>query len=239
MEQVTTKKCTLCGKEYPATAEYFYRNKARIDGLRCDCKICMNARNKKYWEKHAGKRYQIHKAYVESHRDRLTELAKVYRKNHSDEIRARKKAYSREHKDELAQKTKDWIKKNPDKYRAFPSKQKDYNNVKVQRCIARKSGRISTLSVSEWKRIKSEFANSCAYCGVQTDDLQQDHFVPKSLGGNHEVGNIIPACKSCNSSKNNKEFSIWYRSSNVYNLAREQKIIQFIRNEQEQKNNNG
>lgn len=37
---MTTKTCSKCNKEYPATTEYFYKNKASKDGLHCYCKNC-------------------------------------------------------------------------------------------------------------------------------------------------------------------------------------------------------
>ena len=49
------KTCTKCGKEYPATPEYFYRNKSRKDKLRSDCKGCSAAMAKKYKQSPAGK----------------------------------------------------------------------------------------------------------------------------------------------------------------------------------------
>lgn len=36
----TTRPCSCCKKEFPRTAEYFYRNRQRKDGLHCQCKKC-------------------------------------------------------------------------------------------------------------------------------------------------------------------------------------------------------
>jgi len=36
-----------------------------------------------------------------------------------------------------------------------------------------------------------------------------DHVVPLIRGGRHSVGNIIPACRSCNSSKGGKFIIEW------------------------------
>ena len=42
------KWCYRCDKEYPSTAEYFYRDSSRWDKLNHECKTCSHARRKKY-----------------------------------------------------------------------------------------------------------------------------------------------------------------------------------------------
>ena len=36
-----------------------------------------------------------------------------------------------------------------------------------------------------------------------------DHVVPLSRGGKHEIENLLPACRSCNSSKGAKLLEEW------------------------------
>lgn len=43
---VQKKICTQCGNSFPATPEYFYRDKGYADGLHCHCKSCRNAYNR-------------------------------------------------------------------------------------------------------------------------------------------------------------------------------------------------
>ena len=49
------KKCTGCGEEKPATAEFFYRDRRKKGGLRTKCKDCkrkyQNQRRKEHPEK--------------------------------------------------------------------------------------------------------------------------------------------------------------------------------------------
>jgi len=42
------KTCTKCGKEYPATLEYFYADKRYKDGLIWWCRECRRRASKKY-----------------------------------------------------------------------------------------------------------------------------------------------------------------------------------------------
>jgi len=55
---------------------------------------------------------------------------------------------------------------------------------------------------AEWEAKKNEYDNKCAYCGKGNIKLTKDHIVPVSLGGTGDIGNIVPACQSCNSRKN-------------------------------------
>lgn len=54
------------------------------------------------------------------------------------------------------------------------------------------------------------FGNKCAYCGGQHETW--DHVVAVSTGGKSEAGNIVPACRSCNSSKKAKPLADWINS---------------------------
>lgn len=48
----------------------------------------------------------------------------------------------------------------------------------------------------------------CMYCG-SADDITIEHVVPLIRGGEHSMKNVGPACRSCNSSKQNQLFSEW------------------------------
>lgn len=62
----------------------------------------------------------------------------------------------------------------------------------------------------EWEKCVKYFNNSCAYCGA-TEKLSKDHVIPISKGGHNCISNIVPACRTCNSSKQDRdlqEFSV-------------------------------
>lgn len=50
---------------------------------------------------------------------------------------------------------------------------------------------------------------TCVYCGTRDDRPHCDHVVPVSRGGSHETDNLVTACGSCNSSKNNRRIEEW------------------------------
>lgn len=47
----------------------------------------------------------------------------------------------------------------------------------------------------------------CVWCGAQAQS--RDHVLPWALGGLAVEGNIVPACKSCNSGKGAKTVDQW------------------------------
>ncbi len=64
------------------------------------------------------------------------------------------------------------------------------------------------VSEADWIRLCNRFAGRCAYCGVRAK-LTLDHVVPVSRGGQHSIGNILPACGGCNSRKRARFITEW------------------------------
>lgn len=56
------------------------------------------------------------------------------------------------------------------------------------------------LSAKERKKVHEKMGGHCAYCGeiITISQMQVDHIVPISRGGADEMGNMFPACRSCN-----------------------------------------
>ena len=66
------------------------------------------------------------------------------------------------------------------------------------------------VTLDEWNTIKVNQKYRCYWCKerFKEKELSMDHVIPLSKGGLHEVSNIVAACKSCNSSKNNRIWSL-------------------------------
>jgi len=64
------------------------------------------------------------------------------------------------------------------------------------------------VTPKEWRRILNRFGNACAYCG-RKGELQMDHVIPLCRGGRHAPANMVPACPSCNASKNGSFLAEW------------------------------
>ena len=57
----------------------------------------------------------------------------------------------------------------------------------------------------------------CVYCGEQFDgaELTLDHVQPRVRGGDHSEGNLVTACKGCNTLKGHRRLSQFLYESTV------------------------
>ena len=69
-------------------------------------------------------------------------------------------------------------------------------------------------SDSEWQRMLRFFKETCAYCGDSLIGVrwERDHLRPSSETGGNFVGNRVPACPGCNSSRRESGWEDFLRS---------------------------
>ena len=82
------------------------------------------------------------------------------------------------------------------------------------RAASRRKRRMSLvshdLSDDQWTTLQAMWGG-CAYCGATGQPLQRDCVLPISRGGRYTIDNVVPACRSCNTSKCNTEVTSWLR----------------------------
>lgn len=131
-------------------------------------------------------------------RDRLERVRRpqVVRARHRRNYqrhRAKKGAYQRAWRGDNPEKTRvygqRWYYANPEKARASAARNR-----------ARRRGALGNHTFQEWLDKCALFGNLCVYCG-ETRPLTRDHNIPLCRGGTHNITNILPACKPCNSRK--------------------------------------
>lgn len=68
--------------------------------------------------------------------------------------------------------------------------------------IRREKAKARELRQSQWWKRKRS-SGICHYCGrlFKPSELTMDHLVPLVRGGRSVQGNVVPACKDCNSKK--------------------------------------
>jgi 5-methylcytosine-specific restriction endonuclease McrA len=85
---------------------------------------------------------------------------------------------------------------------------------RAKRYARRRRRRIAStvheLTDSQWDALKVAWGG-CAYCNEADQALQKDCVLPISRGGRYELTNVVPCCRSCNTSKCNAEVTSWMR----------------------------
>ena len=66
------------------------------------------------------------------------------------------------------------------------------------------------LTDEQWAALQEAWSG-CAYCTAADGALQRDCVLPISRGGRYTLDNVVPACRSCNTSKCNDEVTAWLR----------------------------
>ena len=88
------------------------------------------------------------------------------------------------------------------------------NRTRKARAARRRKRRMDRvehdLSDEQWTALKAAWGG-CAYCGATNRPLQRDCVLALSRGGRYTLDNIVPACRTCNTSKCNDEVTGWLR----------------------------
>lgn len=124
--------------------------------------------------------------------------AKYKRYYESDKGLEFRRRWQAENADKIKAAGDRWRKANPDKVR---------QRTQTQR-FKRRGAETLLVTPSDWRRMCQRYRGECHYCG-NVRPLTQDHIIPLARGGRHAIGNIVPACLPCNSSKNARLIVEW------------------------------
>ena len=194
----STRLCTKCGRDLPATTEFFYKEKTGALGLCSQCKDCrgkdaqvwrranaerLSAQNRAWRAAHPGydqakwvtydyDRTEYHRAYREAHRAENAEYSRVYRLEHPD--------YHANFRQE-----------HPERYLAYSRNRR----AREQEC----EGEHTAEHVrAQYDRQKGK----CFYCHEKMGEKYEvDHVIPLVRGGSNGPENLVVACRACNRAK--------------------------------------
>lgn len=134
-------------------------------------------------------------AWYRANRQRILARVKAHAKANLHRVLAYQADYYATHTEK--------VKANVSAYRrACPEKA----SVLESRRRARKAGNGGSHTAAERREKFARLGNVCFYCGCG-GRLTADHDVPLARGGTDNIGNILPACRSCNSRKNTRTAS--------------------------------
>jgi 5-methylcytosine-specific restriction endonuclease McrA len=214
-----SKTCTKCKAIKPFAD--FSKNRNTKDGFQGQCKECnrlyqqanrerISTRDKQRRLVDGDKmRAQSRANYAKHRKKRLEYGAKKYKENRHQYL-----AYDRARYPLIAERkraqAKAWREANPERYKAqmdsWRERNLDKHNENARKRRARvRNAKTGLITDREIKRLLSA---PCAYCGA-IREITIDHVVPLARGGDHTIGNFLPACKSCNSRKKDSFITEW------------------------------
>lgn len=182
--------CIGCDENKPLVS---FQRKRRQSGLWWHSKTCHTCHNKRYapaqqrWEsQNKHKRAASRRRRVESG------VGAAYQREWRAKNPGKASAYVRK-----------WQSNNPDAYGVYmkenPWVQRIYNSRRRARRLGAPIDSFKTRELLAAWDSAGISADECFYCDGTTNCI--DHVVALSMGGRHAINNVLPACRSCNSSK--------------------------------------
>lgn len=220
------KICTKCNLKLEATTDNFVKAKNGLYGLSARCKLC----EKKWRDSRKNLKKEYDKNYVQENLVHIKERSKKYYHENIEEIKEKNKAYSAKIENKIHRQKYRATRKERDKelYELWRDNNRDrIRQIKKRRYQSQRS-LTSNFTIEEWNICLQYFSNECSYCGNFAKELTQDHFIPVTKNGDYTAENIVPACRSCNSSKCNTDFEEWYGWQSFYSKEREDKILSYL-----------
>lgn len=209
-----TKTCCTCKKA--KALEAFALNRAKSDGRQIRCRSCTSA-------------------WYQANRERVIARVAEYKANHPEIVAERQRDYKRRNPEKVKQQARaaylaradyyrgktravrdanphahrlaanEWAEKNPERVRAIKSRYKHKRR-------ALEAASSFKVTARDLERAYDLAEARCSYCRKPFEGFASahwDHVVPVSRGGSFGIGNLVPACVSCNSSKQNKTVTEW------------------------------
>jgi hypothetical protein len=159
------------------------------------------AAGKDWAARNSEKSAEIKHAYYERNKEKIKASTNKWKASNREAARA-----------SAAKTSRKWRRENPD---MVITQKKAY--------LARKraAGKLLPETIRE---VFKAFDQCCAYCG-DPKKLTLDHLHPIIRGGTNDQFNLVAACWSCNSSKQDKHWMTWYKAQEFFDQARMGKLL--------------
>lgn len=235
------KKCSKC-KEWKTRKDFALATKEK-SGLKSYCRACAKTMYSRYYAENKDRLIAQAGSYQKANPERTRGHARTTYARHRDSRLARKRDAYEKSKGTPDRANSDRARyeknraailvKRSISYEANPEplreKSREYRKANPARMAslanalrARKANASGSHTAAEWNSVKEYFGLHCAYClrhESECGKLCRDHVLPLARGGSDDIDNIVPACRSCNSSKNAKTLTQMLYFKTITNLA--------------------
>jgi 5-methylcytosine-specific restriction endonuclease McrA len=172
-----TRTCSECEVRQPLNNFHRDSGGQATLGRRSKCKACR------------GK--QVAEWYAQPNvREKHINRERKKRVDRGEEIRARDRERYQENPDGKRAAALRWAKENPTKAKA----------IQARRRALKQAATVGQVTEKDLLQMFERNAGLCFYCN-EVEASTIDHVVPLVRGGTHSIGNLVPCCKRCNSSK--------------------------------------
>lgn len=115
----TTKRCSKCGQEFPATTEFFYAHPTGTFKLSPKCKPCTRESVRENSAKNPEEKRERDRQYYWNNREKVSEYHRqYYTENRSEILEKQRQEYAKNPERKLATNRR-WRKANPERYRSI------------------------------------------------------------------------------------------------------------------------
>lgn len=181
------KLCSKCLTE--KSIEDFGKNKRKSDGLEPRCRECVNKTSRE--------------RYTKNPQQKIAQTRK-YHLEHPEWSKQRLRAHHEANAEARYERQKLRLQDPEKRAKARESSRRS----EARRRAIKKADLADFITMKEITELVKDSGNLCYICGDEFSDkieLQLDHYMPISKGGQHTLSNLRPACSDCNRRKN----SIW------------------------------
>jgi len=221
---VEHKSCPTCGVDKPMS-EYYLAPK-NTDGLSWECGVCTRKRTSGWikrnpeWKKEIDKRKNRQwrmdgraRLQGQRNRERHPDTPRKWREKNREKLRGYFKELAR-----LRRKNPEKVKMYSEASRRWSKKHPDKNRIKSHKYNTRKHTLPFEFTEDDYIDTMVMFNHECGFCGGG-GKLTLEHVVPLSRKDVENPGtvreNIMPLCKSCNSSKNKKLLDEYFADMSI------------------------
>lgn len=142
----------------------------------------------------------------------LAELRRERRRQNPERERGVARARYRRDREKYRAEARARYAKNPEPYKRQAEQWRRRNPAKRSRIVSlhrdkRRAAGGRGVTSAQWRAILARTGGHCVYCLQPGRTI--DHFVPIVRGGYHDVANVVPSCRKCNSAKHTHDPITW------------------------------
>lgn len=180
------------------TRLYCQHNIEKIQNYRDSRKEKQRELSRDHYLKHKEEKSIITKARREENPEHFREICRKSYQSHRQVTINRTTKYLQEHPEVRLKSQRNYRKNHPELRGKYDRERR-----------LRKFNALGNHTYEQWIARIEFYGWRCKYCKVQLDEksLTMDHIIPLNKGGSNWASNLAPACKPCNSSKQDKKLN--------------------------------